>query len=35
MAKSKHYYVRKTHRWLAVILGIQFKMWTIGGLYFS
>lgn len=35
MAKSNHYYIRKTHRWLGVILGIQFLMWTIGGLYFS
>jgi hypothetical protein len=35
MAKSKHYYIRKIHRWLGVILGIQFLFWTIGGLYFS
>jgi uncharacterized iron-regulated membrane protein len=35
MAKSKHYYIRKTHRWLGVLLGIQFMLWTIGGLYFS
>lgn len=35
MAKSRHYYIRKTHRWLGLILGIQFLMWTIGGLYFS
>lgn len=35
MARSKHYYIRKTHRWLGVILGIQFLLWTIGGLYFS
>ncbi|HNU47363.1 MAG TPA: hypothetical protein PKM40_00940 [Bacteroidia bacterium] len=35
MAKSKHYYIRKTHRWLGVILGVQFLLWTIGGLYFS
>lgn len=35
MAKSKHYYIRKAHRWLGVILGIQFLLWTIGGLYFS
>ncbi|MGB4775082.1 MAG: hypothetical protein WBP45_07920 [Daejeonella sp.] len=35
MAKSNHYYIRKAHRWLGVILGIQFLMWTIGGLYFS
>jgi len=35
MAKSKHYYIRKAHRYLGVILGIQFLFWTIGGLYFS
>ncbi len=35
MAKSVHYYIRKTHRWLGLILGIQFMLWTIGGLYFS
>jgi uncharacterized iron-regulated membrane protein len=35
MAKSKHYYIRKSHRWLGLILGIQFLLWTIGGLYFS
>jgi len=23
MAKSKHYYIRKTHRWMGVLLGIQ------------
>ncbi|MFY7911901.1 MAG: hypothetical protein ACOVO2_20225 [Emticicia sp.] len=27
--------IRKTHRWMGVILGIQFLFWTIGGLYFS
>lgn len=35
MAKSKHYYIRRTHRYLGLILGIQFLFWTIGGLYFS
>lgn len=35
MAKSRHYYIRKTHRYLGVILGIQFLFWTMGGLYFS
>ncbi|OLY94527.1 hypothetical protein SAMN05444008_101150 [Cnuella takakiae] len=35
MAKSKHYYIRKSHRYLGVILGVQFLLWTIGGLYFS
>lgn len=35
MAKSKHYYIRKSHRWLGLFLGIQFFLWTLGGLYFS
>jgi len=35
MAKSKHYYIRRTHRYLGLVLGIQFLMWTLGGLYFS
>ena len=35
MAKSKHYYIRKAHRYLGVVLGIQFLVWTISGLYFS
>lgn len=35
MAKSKHYYIRRTHRYLGVILGIQFLFWTVSGLYFS
>ncbi|WP_439880124.1 PepSY domain-containing protein [Pontibacter sp. MBLB2868] len=33
--KSKNYYIRKSHRYLGVILGIQFLFWTLGGLYFS
>lgn len=35
MAKSKHFYIRRTHRYLGVVLGIQFLIWTISGLYFS
>lgn len=35
MAKSRHYHIRKTHRWLGLLLGIQFLLWTAGGLYFS
>lgn len=35
MAKSKHYYIRKSHRYLGLFLGIQFLFWTISGLYFS
>jgi rhodanese-related sulfurtransferase len=30
-----HRYVRKTHRYLGVSIGIQFLFWTLGGLYFS
>ena len=35
MARSFHYKVRKLHRYLGVILGIQFLLWTVGGIYFS
>jgi uncharacterized iron-regulated membrane protein len=35
MSKSKHYYIRKAHRFLGVILGIQFLFWTVSGIYFS
>lgn len=35
MAKSKHYYIRRTHRYMGVILGVQFLFWTFSGLYFS
>lgn len=33
--KSSKYYVRKTHRYLGVFIGIQFLLWTVGGLYFA
>lgn len=33
--KSKQYYIRKSHRYLGVVLGVQFLFWTLGGLYFS
>lgn len=35
MKRNKQFYVRKAHRFLGVFLGIQFLLWTIGGLYFS
>ncbi len=35
MAKSRHFYIRRIHRYLGLILGIQFLLWTLGGLYFS
>ena len=33
--KSRSYYVRKAHRYLGVFIGVQFILWTLGGLYFS
>ncbi|MCU0348235.1 MAG: hypothetical protein MUC59_14935 [Saprospiraceae bacterium] len=36
MTKSRfHFLARRLHRWLGVIIGIQFLAWTLGGLYFS
>jgi hypothetical protein len=35
MVRSKHFYIRRSHRYLGIVLGIQFLMWTLGGLYFS
>lgn len=35
MAKSKQFYIRKTHRYLGLFLGIQFLLWTVSGIYFS
>ena len=33
--KSIKYYIRKTHRYLGLFIGIQLMLWSIGGLYFS
>jgi hypothetical protein len=30
-----HYLTRRLHRWLGILIGIQFLAWTLGGLYFS
>jgi len=35
MRKSKHFYVRKAHRWISIFVGVQLLMWTASGLYFS
>lgn len=35
MSYNLHYLARRTHRYLGLFLGIQFLLWTIGGLYFS
>lgn len=33
--KSPTYRVRQTHRYLGLFIGVQFVLWTLGGLYFS
>lgn len=33
--RAIHRWVRQSHRYLGLILGIQFFLWTAGGLYFS
>jgi hypothetical protein len=35
MSMNWNYRIRRIHRYLGVLLGIQFLLWTIGGLYFS
>ena len=30
-----HRWIRKAHRYLGLLIGIQFLLWTLGGLYFS
>ncbi len=35
LKKSFHYQIRKYHRYLGLFIGIQFFLWTAGGLYFS
>lgn len=35
MKRSTHRRIRKAHRYLGLFTGIQFVLWTIGGLYFS
>jgi uncharacterized iron-regulated membrane protein len=35
MKRKTHLRIRKTHRYLGLITGIQFVMWTVGGIYFS
>lgn len=33
--RTIHRTIRRSHRYLGVLLGIQFLFWTLGGLYFS
>jgi uncharacterized iron-regulated membrane protein len=35
MIKNKALFIRRTHRYLGLFIGIQFLGWTISGLYFS
>lgn len=35
MVKNFPYQIRKIHRYLGLLIGFQFLMWTMGGLYFS
>jgi uncharacterized iron-regulated membrane protein len=36
MKRFNHkHYIRKVHRYLGFFIGVQFVLWTIGGLYFS
>ena len=35
MPFNKNLFIRKTHRYLGLFIGIQFLGWTISGLYFS
>lgn len=35
MNRTWHLRIRKTHRYLGVFIGVQFLLWTVGGLYFS
>ncbi len=33
--RNYKFYIRKSHRYLGIFIGIQFLLWTLGGLYFS
>ena len=35
MRRSAQFWFRKVHRYLGLVLGVQFMLWTVGGLYFS
>ena len=35
LTQKKSWLIRKTHRYLGLIIGVQFLAWTISGLYFS
>jgi len=35
MKYNQHFVIRKIHRYMGLFIGVQFLLWTIGGLYFS
>ncbi len=35
MKRNLHLLTRKVHRYMGLVIGIQFLLWTLGGLYFS
>ena len=35
VTRQTAHWIRKSHRYLGIFLGIQFLLWTISGLYFS
>ena len=35
MKRTWHLRIRKIHRYLGLVIGLQFLLWTLGGLYFS
>ncbi len=35
MKRTSIYYYRKIHRYLGLVIGIQFIFWTLGGLFFA
>ena len=35
MTAKNRFIIRRLHRYMGVLLGIQFLFWTVGGLYFS
>ena len=35
VSRKKAIFIRKSHRYLGVFIGIQFLFWTVSGLYFS
>ena len=33
--RNYKHFIRKSHRYLGIFIGVQFLLWTLGGLYFS